>query len=298
MAKAFASRIIRAPIEAVWEVVRDFNGLPRWNPAIVESHIEDGLPPDLVGCIRSVTLDSGAVGRERLLVLDDNQYRVSYNFETPPLPVFNYVGTLELKALTEVDHTLAIWRSTFDEAPEDAGRFGPILSEQVFASGLASLDAQLAGARTPENTVRWQGHAPANVYSIVELKLPLEKAWASVRTLASSSDWLTSDSGASATGARQRRVGDVSRISLEGEPLQEQLIAFSDLDHSLGFVLRYDTAPGVYRANIELFSISSSETTLAVCTVHWRCPKDDEAERGVKKHHDLVLRALNRIGQQ
>ena len=43
MARAYASRIIKAPVETVWSVVRNFNGLPAWAPGIVDSKIEGGL---------------------------------------------------------------------------------------------------------------------------------------------------------------------------------------------------------------------------------------------------------------
>ncbi|HVL73621.1 MAG TPA: SRPBCC family protein, partial [Beijerinckiaceae bacterium] len=46
MAKAYASAIVDAPVETVWALVRDFNGLPTWHPAIARSEIEDGLDSD------------------------------------------------------------------------------------------------------------------------------------------------------------------------------------------------------------------------------------------------------------
>jgi hypothetical protein len=34
MAKVFESSVIPAPVDKVWELVRNFNGLPEWHPAI------------------------------------------------------------------------------------------------------------------------------------------------------------------------------------------------------------------------------------------------------------------------
>jgi hypothetical protein len=70
MAKAYASTIIDAPVEAVWAMARDFNGLPDWNPGVASSEIEDGLDSDVVGCVRSFHLRDGTHVRERLLSLD------------------------------------------------------------------------------------------------------------------------------------------------------------------------------------------------------------------------------------
>ena len=52
MARAYASIILNAPVEAVWPLVRDFNALPKWAPAIARSKIEGGLASDVVGCVR------------------------------------------------------------------------------------------------------------------------------------------------------------------------------------------------------------------------------------------------------
>ena len=34
MARAYASAIIKAPVETVWSLIRNFNGLPDWVPII------------------------------------------------------------------------------------------------------------------------------------------------------------------------------------------------------------------------------------------------------------------------
>ena len=48
MARAYASIILKAPVETVWSLVRDFNGLPKWAPNIAKSGIENGLESDVV----------------------------------------------------------------------------------------------------------------------------------------------------------------------------------------------------------------------------------------------------------
>ena len=46
-------RSIDAPAAEVWEVVRDFNGLPDWTPFVAESRIEQNAQADQIGCIRN-----------------------------------------------------------------------------------------------------------------------------------------------------------------------------------------------------------------------------------------------------
>ena len=45
MPKAYASTVLNAPAEEVWALIRDFNALPAWHPAVTDSEIEDGLRP-------------------------------------------------------------------------------------------------------------------------------------------------------------------------------------------------------------------------------------------------------------
>ena len=67
MASAYASIVLKTPVQTVWSLIRDFNGLPSWAPAIAKSKIEDGLDADVVGCVRSFYTKEGGHIRERLL---------------------------------------------------------------------------------------------------------------------------------------------------------------------------------------------------------------------------------------
>ena len=40
MIKVYTSSVIDASADAVWAHIRDFNGLPKWHPAIADSRIE------------------------------------------------------------------------------------------------------------------------------------------------------------------------------------------------------------------------------------------------------------------
>ena len=69
MIKVYRSAIIDAAADKVWKLVRDFNGLPKWHPAIATSEIEGGLPADRVGCVRRFTRKSDglAIAAEALM---------------------------------------------------------------------------------------------------------------------------------------------------------------------------------------------------------------------------------------
>ena len=139
MARAYASIVLNAPVKTVWSLVRNFNGLPGWAPAVAKSEIENGLDAATVGCIRSFHLHDGSHIRERLLALDDTNYSLTYNFEKPAFPVKNYIATLRLFPVTQSGQTFAEWTATFDEASEDAGKYERIVSDDVFAAKFANL---------------------------------------------------------------------------------------------------------------------------------------------------------------
>jgi uncharacterized membrane protein len=50
--RVYASGVIAAPLMAVWDYVRDFNGLPKWFPGVADSSIEDESPSDRLRCVR------------------------------------------------------------------------------------------------------------------------------------------------------------------------------------------------------------------------------------------------------
>src|SRR3984893_18121085 len=58
----YISQVIDASIEKVWDLMRDFNGMPSYHPGIKESVIEGDGPIGRVGWARRFTL-AGGLGR-------------------------------------------------------------------------------------------------------------------------------------------------------------------------------------------------------------------------------------------
>jgi hypothetical protein len=164
--------------------VRDFGALPDWLPGLTPAVIEEGLAPDVVGCVRSFGLEGGPPVRERLLSLDDARYSFSYNFETPAFPVGDYHATFRLEPVTVGDRCFAEWGATFVEAPEDAGTYERIISTDVFAAGLASLAGKARGVGAPAGAERWLGARPAKVFVSAVLPASVERVWGRVRDFA------------------------------------------------------------------------------------------------------------------
>jgi hypothetical protein len=143
--RAYASTVVDASADEVWAAIRDFGGLSGWHPAVSESSIEDGPPPDRVGCIRHLRLQDGAVIRERLLHLSDAERSYSYNFETTPFAVQNYHATLRVTPVTDGGRSFVEWWTTFDCPPERGQEWVDTFAGAVFKGGLDALKARFGG---------------------------------------------------------------------------------------------------------------------------------------------------------
>ena len=145
MAEVYTSSVIGAPAERVWAVIRDFNGLPEWHPAIAESRIEGGAPADQVGCVRAFRLKDGGFIRERLLALSDYDYSCTYAILESPMGVENYVATLKLTPITDGGRSFAEWSAAFDCPPEREAELVATIGQGVFQGGFDSLKSRFGG---------------------------------------------------------------------------------------------------------------------------------------------------------
>ena len=146
MAKSYYSTIIDDPVDEVWSVARDFNGLATWNaPMVPRSEIEDGKAGDQVGSVRNFTLANGANLREKLLTHSDRDRSYSYNFQQHPFEgVENYVSTIHFLPVTETNQTFAEWWTEFDTEPDKVGYWEGFFASQVFKGALEAMKAYLA----------------------------------------------------------------------------------------------------------------------------------------------------------
>ena len=141
MIRVYTSSVVDAPAEAVWALIRDFNGLPKWHPSIADSRIENGWPADRVGCIRNFRLKDGGVIREQLLTLSDYEFECTYSILESPMGVSNYVATLKLTPVTDGGRTFAEWSAEFDAPPDRERRLADEIGQGVFQGGFDALKA-------------------------------------------------------------------------------------------------------------------------------------------------------------
>ena len=147
MVRVYVSTVIDGNAESVWSRVRDFNGMPQWNPGIADSRIENSEPADKVGCIRHFHTRDGGMIRERLLALSDYEYSCTYSILESPMGVENYVATLKLTPITDGARTFAEWSAEFD-CPEGREReLTEHIGQGVFQGGLDALKRHFAARR-------------------------------------------------------------------------------------------------------------------------------------------------------
>lgn len=299
MAKAYASTIIDAPVEAVWGVVRDFNALPAWNPAVTRSTIEDELDSDVVGCVRSFYIGEQHV-RERLLMLDDSRYTFAYNFELPAFPVENYIAEFELIPVTAGERTFAQWGATFDEKPEDAGKFVRIVSDNVFGAGLKALAAHVHGHAAPEGAVRWQGLRPAKVFCSSVIRGPVGAVWARVRDFAGMGAWHPDiHDMAMLDGARSDKVSGVRDFFFGPGKLHEQLTLLCDRTHAFRYKINRSETPWLnYHAGARLYPITDTNHTFAVWTADWVAAPNDDVTLIRMVHEDVFQKAFDTLNER
>ncbi len=153
MPTVFRSTIIDAPIEAVWGLLRDFNGHDRWHPAVEESHIEGVRAGDQIGAVRNFRLATGAQLREQLLKLSDHDYTYSYCILDSPIPLIGYVATVTLRRVTDGNRTFWDWRSTFTSPPGLDSALERLVGEEIYERGFDAIRVLVSSQSAPAGGV-------------------------------------------------------------------------------------------------------------------------------------------------
>jgi len=124
---------VGAGIDEVWKLVGDFRGFVEAMGVPVEVSGEG------IGATRSIPLGP-APTVERLEELDNDAKRLVYSMLEGPLPIVNYLATMQL---SEIDsgRTRLEWSSTFEPAGmSEADAIGAV--QGIYKGGIAGLQAR------------------------------------------------------------------------------------------------------------------------------------------------------------
>ena len=142
MPEVLASAVIPGAPDAVWRVLRDFDGLPSWHPAIDSSALTAGASAVEIGAVRRLSLGDGGVVVEVLVGLDDHSRSLTYAILESPFPVSGYRSTIRVVPLTTTGESFVEWSLVFDCGHADAERLRDLFGRGVFATGLEGLASQ------------------------------------------------------------------------------------------------------------------------------------------------------------
>jgi mxaD protein len=136
---------ISAPPEAVWVVVGDFNGSPRWLPLVEQSTIVLGTN-NQVGAIRLITRRNGTKVTERLLEYDPQGMRMAYTYVDGAVMASDYFPVLSVKdagdGTSVVEWSARFRRLAYATEPPPPGQDDKSLTELyngIYKAGLESL---------------------------------------------------------------------------------------------------------------------------------------------------------------
>ncbi|MGO1120314.1 zinc-binding dehydrogenase [Rhodovibrionaceae bacterium A322] len=147
MVRVTKSTVISAPVEAVWAILRDFNGHDRWHPAIARSKVDAGKVTDQVSAVRNFSLTGGERLREQLLSLSDPDHFLRYAIVESDIPLKNYVAEISLKPVTDGNRTFWSWTSSFDTPPGQEEELAQVVAEGVYQAGFDAVRSRVEPLR-------------------------------------------------------------------------------------------------------------------------------------------------------
>jgi len=137
MGNCYNSTTVNAPIDQVWDLIKDFHQLDWAAPVATKVDVVGELPGTQVGA-RRILNDAF---HETLLSVDAVNYRFTYSIDDGPGPVAkgviaNYIGLVELFPITDSGGTFVKWTSEFESANE-----GQVIEfcNPIYAGLLAAL---------------------------------------------------------------------------------------------------------------------------------------------------------------
>jgi len=139
---------IKAPIDKVWEAVRDFDGLNKWHPGFASDELVSG-GNGKVGAVRKLTIKDGPTFTEKLLAFDAAHHSYRYKIVESPLPITGYASTISVRP-GPAGMTKVIWsgsckrKNPADDPPEAESDAGVTkLLKGVYRGGLDNLKKML-----------------------------------------------------------------------------------------------------------------------------------------------------------
>jgi hypothetical protein len=124
--------------DKAWAAIRQFGRLDVWFPSMAECRIEG----QGIGAYRHLILDGGLGNiTDRLVGIDDDQRRLTYERPESPFPVTSYIGNVEVFASFDLQ-AVVVWTIDFESEPEVSEAVAVLLKDAIGA-GLDGMETDL-----------------------------------------------------------------------------------------------------------------------------------------------------------
>lgn len=146
------SVVINGAPDAVWKVVKDWDGLHKWHPGFANAEIRNGANGK-TGSLRTLTLkDGGAKFDEELLAFSEKKMSYKYRIVgDAPLPITDYASSIQVKKGKQPGTTTLTWKGRFKRKVADnppAGQDDKGVKEMiagVYQGGLGNVKKMVEG---------------------------------------------------------------------------------------------------------------------------------------------------------
>lgn len=132
MAEVRESGELGASVDEVWKLVGDFGGFVSAMGVPVEMNGEG------IGQTRTIAMGPGDPTVERLEELDESGKRIVYSIVSGPLPVQNYVSTIQLSDAGS-GRTKIEWSSTFEPAAGSSEADASAVVSGIYKGGIGGM---------------------------------------------------------------------------------------------------------------------------------------------------------------
>jgi mxaD protein len=151
--KVIKSVNINAPVDKVWDAIKDFDSLPKWHPGFAADKLTKG-DNNKPGAVRKLTVKDGPSFSEELLAFDEATHSYRYRIIESPLPLRDYYSRISVKPNAKGGSRVT-WvgtfkrKSTSDTPPEAENDEAAVkLVTGVYEGGLANLKKLLDGRKS------------------------------------------------------------------------------------------------------------------------------------------------------
>ncbi len=141
MPSCYQSIIVNAPVDTVWDTVKNFHDMSWAANVITQCEAVGEKPGTEAGAKRILN----AAFHETLITCNDQERRVRYSIDEGPSPVSSaevshYIGDLHLIPVTLNNATFVEWGSSWESKSEDAAGF----CQQIYVALLRELAQKFA----------------------------------------------------------------------------------------------------------------------------------------------------------